>query len=189
MKHAPPALPELSRPLRADKISAGGVVETIVAKPAEREALAARFGVLGVQKLEATLNVDPAKGKMFAVTGTLSAEVVQPCVVTLEPITSKIVDTIDVLFAPPQMLDKGAGPAQAEVGEEETPEPIVDGVIDLGELVAQHLAIAIPLYPRRAGVPLVETELGAATKTVVTTMATYKPFEKLGKSGEKPEKK
>ena len=149
--------PELSRPLRVDKISAGGMAEDIVANAQERKKLTARFGLLDISKLEASLNIDPERGRMLAVTGTFNADVVQECVVTLEPVAAHIADTIDVLFAPAAMLDKGAGPPHFDSGEEDVPEPIVNGVIDLGELVAQHLAIALDPYPRKAGVSLPET--------------------------------
>ncbi len=147
--------PELSRPLFVDKISAGGVLEHVVARPAERMALARRFDLLDLPKLEADLNVDlTSNGKMIAVTGKMSARVVQACVLTLEPVESGIEDDIDILYAPASFLDAGAGPPHAGSGDDEAPEPIVDGIIDLGELVVQHLAVAINPYPRKEGVVL-----------------------------------
>ena len=177
----PPSLPELSRPLRVDKVPAGGMQERIIARPAEKKALAVRFDLIDLPKLEAELNVDPTRGKMFAVTGTLKAEIVQLCGVTMEPLTTRIMDTIDVLFAPPAILDPKAAP-QVDLGcDDEVPEPIVDGHIDLGELVAQHLAIAIPLYPRKEGLPPLALNLGPAP----TKKATHRPFEGLAKMEKK----
>jgi uncharacterized metal-binding protein YceD (DUF177 family) len=155
--------PELSRPLAVDKIPVGGMEEHIVASSAERKALAARFGLLDLPKLEASLNMDHAEGRMIAVTGTLTADVVQQCVVTLEPVPAHIADTIDILFAPPALLDLGAGPPHADSGMDEAPEPIVNGVINLGELVAQHLAVALDPYPRKEGAELPVADSGAKT--------------------------
>ena len=44
---------------------------------------------------------------------------------------------------------------QAEVeilDEREDPEAVIYGRIDLGELVAQHISLAVPAYPQREGV-------------------------------------
>lgn len=144
-------LPELYRPLSVDKVPLGGIHEVIVARPEEKQALAKRFNILEILKCEAELDVDHSKAKMFLVTGSMVAEIIQPCVLTLEPLKQKVKANIRVLFAPPQLLDKGAGSPHYEGGDEDMPEPIVKGVIDLGELVAQHLAINIDPYPRKPG--------------------------------------
>jgi len=78
--------PEFSRPLAVDKIPAGGVDQEIEASEAERKALAARFGLLGLPRFAARLGVRPIRaGLAFAVTGRVVADAVQQCVVTLEP--------------------------------------------------------------------------------------------------------
>jgi uncharacterized metal-binding protein YceD (DUF177 family) len=173
MKQSRVTEPELSRLLVVDKISAGGVEEHIVARPSEREALAARFGLLDLPRLEAHLSALHAEGKMIAVKGTLVADVVQACVVTLEPLEAHISDTIDILFAPAAMLNVGANPPHADEVENEAPEPIVNGVIDLGELVAQHLAVALDPYPRKAGASL------DGAKAQTSGGASVSPFAKL----------
>ncbi len=142
---------ELSRPLQVDRVPTGGVSEHIVASPEERAALARRFGLLALPRLEAKLDVDRAEGKMFNVTGKLFADVSQACVVTLEPVEAHVSDTIDVLFAPPHLAQNDRDGALMDLGDAEPPEPIEGGVIDLGELVAQHLAMALDPYPRKKG--------------------------------------
>lgn len=154
MKTLPPVFePELSRPLKVDRIPAGGIEEKIVATPAERAALAKRFSLLDFSRFEALLNVD-REGKMLAVTGHFMAEVAQACVVTLEPVPEKVKARIDVLFAPPYLIKEDHEGGLADLGEADPPEPIVGGMIDLGELVAQHLALALDPYPRKKGAAL-----------------------------------
>ncbi len=145
---------ELSRPLQIDRVSLGGVREQIIASPDERAALAKRFGLLDLPRLEANLDVDHAEGKMFEVKGKLFADVVQECVVTLEPVPAQIAEDIDVLFAPAHIVEKDWDGAQGDLGDAEPPEPIENGIIDLGELVAQHLATALDPYPRKKGAEL-----------------------------------
>ncbi|MFA6280765.1 MAG: DUF177 domain-containing protein [Bdellovibrionales bacterium] len=177
--------PELSRPLKVDRIPAGGIEERIVATPTERAALAKRFSLLDLSRFEATLNVD-REGKMFAVTGRLRAEVVQACVVTLEPVPEKVDVRIDVLFAPSHLIKEDHEGGLADLGEADPPEPIVGGMIDLGELAAQNLATALDPYPRKEGAALGVVEVvGKEEDSVVR-----KPFtvlEGLKNKTEKPE--
>jgi uncharacterized metal-binding protein YceD (DUF177 family) len=166
-----PDQPELSRPLAIDKIPANGIEETILADPKERKKLAARFGLLDLPKLEAQFDVKPARGgSMFEITGNMRADVVQQCVVTLEPLPAHIEQPITVLYATPEMLETGEDPPH-ESPQGET-EAIVDGIIDLGELVAQYLGTALDPYPRKPGAAFVEAEYGDATPEA-------NPFAKL----------
>lgn len=151
---------ELSRPLAVERISLGGVREKIVASPDEKKALAKRFGLIDLKSLEATIDVDHAEGKMFAVTGKLFADVVQECVVSLEPVAAHIAESIDVLFAPPHLLKEDGEGGLSDLGDADPPEPIENGAIDLGELVAQHLAMALDPYPRKEGAALGNYEIG-----------------------------
>ena len=155
--------------------------EHIVASASERAALAKRFSLLDLPHFEARLSVDHAEDRMLAVTGRLFAEAVQPCVVTLEPVTDHIKEEINVLFAPPQVIDKcNEGPLGDLGGDYELPEPIVNGIIDLGELAAQHLAVALNPYPRKAGAQIGVIEVrGKEKKNGAAPASTYKPFEVL----------
>ncbi|MGE3623195.1 MAG: DUF177 domain-containing protein [Bdellovibrionales bacterium] len=154
-----PGGPELSRPLYIEKISPNGVEEIIVAGEKERAGLARRFGLTGLPKLEAQLTVMPARAVMFEVKGRMQADVVQQCVVTLEPLPAHIEQDIDVLFAPSEFLEPGAGAAHVDADDEET-EAIIGGIIDLGELVAQYLGTALDPYPRKPGLAFVAAEYG-----------------------------
>jgi uncharacterized metal-binding protein YceD (DUF177 family) len=166
-----PDQPELSRPVAVDKISAGGALEKIEADHDERELLAERFGLIDLTKLEAKITVKPARGgRMFEVEGTMQADVVQRCVVTLEPLPAQIALDIKVIYAAPEWLETEAV-HEIDLDAEDT-EPILGGIIDLGELVAQNLGIALDPYPRKKGVAYVEAEYGAGGDKV-------NPFAKL----------
>src|ERR1700722_14157319 len=101
--------PEFSRPLQVDKISAGGVDEMLEANVEERKNLAERFGLLDLPKLQAQLTVTPTRGAMFEVKGRMEADVVQQCVVTLEPLPAHIDQDVDVLFGAPELLEVDTG--------------------------------------------------------------------------------
>ena len=174
--------PELSRPLFVDKISAGGLQEHIVARASECEALAKRFGLIAINRLEAFVNVDHAQSRMLHVTGNVQADVVQACVVTLEPVPAYVKEKIDILFAPPGLLKReGEGPIP-NVGDSDLPETIENGMIDLGELAAQYLALGLDPYPRKDGASL-DSFKDQSGKTTVTPFAGLKDaFDKLKKT-------
>ena len=151
--------PEMSRPLRIEKISPNGVEEIILASERERKALAERFDLIDIKSLEAKLFVSPERaGLNFAVKGKVMAEVVQRCVVTLEPLPSTIEQNIHVHYSAPEFL-VGGGATERDM-EEDDMEPIENGIIDLGELAAQHLGLGLDPYPRKPDLPPVEMEFG-----------------------------
>lgn len=148
---SPPEAPEFSRPIDVLRIGPAGLSLAIEAKADERARLAERMGVNEVRALSADVRL-AQRGAGFAVTVAWRAEIVQECVVTLEPVETRLEDTAELLFGP-----SDAGPkAKAEEVEidpdaADPPEPIVDGQIDVGEVVAEQLALGIDPYPRKPG--------------------------------------
>ena len=135
----------------------------IEADAGSRVALARRLHVVRIDKLTADLTQKARSDGRIEVTGTMKASVVQNCVVTLEPVTQKISEEVEGWFAGEEAAipiararrDKAMKRHHAEVevlDEEDDPEAVVGGRIDLGELVAQHLALAIDPYPHKPGV-------------------------------------
>lgn len=138
--------PDFPRPLSVDSLPARGIERSIEASPHERLSLARRFGLEDLESLKATLSVSPRHGGIFEVAGHLSADVVQTCVVTLEPIQNHVEEDFSALFS---YESRGTAlEVDLDMMEEDPPEPIVNGVIDLGELTAQYLSLALDPYPR-----------------------------------------
>ena len=83
-----------------------------------------------------------------------AARIGQTCVVTLEPIENEIDEAIDLVFAPPDQIPvlsdlvDDAADSDAEIPD--PPEPIENGVIDLGRVATDALYLAIDPYPRRS---------------------------------------
>ncbi len=188
MSQKPEPLPEFSRPIARERLARerlGGqvIVEEVVATPQERAALARRFGLLGLDSLQATGKIEPADGPdrpdlrdggLLRLSGRLSAEVRQACVVTLEPVASRIEEEFTLLYSlapgPAVLGQKAAGQKAAgqevvfDPEAEEPPEALGPGGLDLGEVVAQQLVLALDSYPRAPGAALAEVPevLGAA---------------------------
>lgn len=140
---------EFSRPIAADQIGPQETEREIVANAAERVRLVERFGLLALDRLTATLNLKRGRGGLIQVCGRFEAEVVQACVVTLEPVQSRLSESFAVAFGTGSAAAAGAVVIGLE--DEDPPEELIEGRIDLGETVAQQLAVALDPYPHAPG--------------------------------------
>src|SRR5258708_16206242 len=92
--------PEFSRPIAISLIGPQEHEQRIEASPAERRALAERFNLVELASLVAVVRLRrPVAGGVVRVEAEFTAEVVQSCVVTLEPIRTRIADEIVLHFA------------------------------------------------------------------------------------------
>ena len=139
---------ELSRPCAVDRLPTGGLDFAVEATAPERAALARRFDLAGLDRLEAEGRVGVVDGGLVEVAGRLRAAVSQHCVVTFEPVPAQVDAEFRRLFA--RADDEGAaGRREVEIDPEaEEPEPLAGDVLDLGELVAEELAVSLDPYPR-----------------------------------------
>jgi uncharacterized metal-binding protein YceD (DUF177 family) len=156
------APPPWSVPLKADLVAETGLHRDIVASVDICAAVAALAEVRDVSDLKASFDLSRA-GDALHVTGRVTAKVGQNCVVSLEPIETAIDEPIDVLFAPAAAEDSPAGEERRRKTEDEPPEPLIDGTIDLGAVATEFLILGIEPYPRKEGVafapPDVDTEI------------------------------
>lgn len=113
----------------------------------ECTALAARFGFAAVARLSARLKVKRAGPGHWNVTGKFQAEVTQLCGVTGEPVPESVDFTIEERYC--RASEEGTDIDVSLDGFE----PLVDGAIDLGEVVAQTLAISVNPWPRSVDAP------------------------------------
>jgi uncharacterized metal-binding protein YceD (DUF177 family) len=138
---------EFSRPLAPEHVPAEGTSVHLAASKAECALLARRFELVDLTRLEGDVRVVPVAGtSTIHVTGHLSADVVQTCVVTLDPVPALVEADFDRLFSNDLPYE-----AEGEVeidAESEVPEPIAGGTLDLGEILAEELSLAMEPYPR-----------------------------------------
>lgn len=132
--------PEFSRPIDRRQITARPV--RIEANEAERAALARRFAIVSIGRLEAELELI-VDGDAVEARGRLGADIVQSCAVSGEDLAVTIEEPLALRFVPEQPVE--GDEIELETGElDELP---YDGqVFDLGEAVAQSLALAIDPY-------------------------------------------
>jgi hypothetical protein len=144
--------PEFSRLIAVDRVPPEGMIERISAGEDECRALAERFGLIAIHDLSALLRLEPWRRGGIKVTGRFDARVEQTCVVTLEPFEESLGEDITHFFAGQNA--PGPRPIIHSVVslEEDDTDVISGGSIDLGELVAESLGLALDPYPRKPGV-------------------------------------
>ncbi|WP_136441686.1 YceD family protein [Pacificoceanicola onchidii] len=121
-----------------------------------RAAAAEAAGADSLRKLRFEGALAPRGKSGWELKARLGATAVQPCVVTLEPVTTRV-DT-DVLrrFLPEDQMD--APPesgSETEMPEDDSLEPLGE-VIDLEAVMVEALSLALPAYPRKDGADLGE---------------------------------
>jgi uncharacterized metal-binding protein YceD (DUF177 family) len=128
-----------------DDIPEAGLHTEIEAPDPVRADLARLAGLRELSRLSAVFDLTP-RGSGVRVAGQVSAHLGQTCVVTLEPIESDLTEMVDLVYAP-------AAQAQAKdlKLDDEPPEMLVDGKIDLGAIATEFLLLGIDPYPRKAG--------------------------------------
>ncbi len=140
--------PEFSRPMPFAAVRGAGHVLEVTAGPAERAALAARLGLLDLPSLHARWRLSPEPTGCILAELTLLADVVQACVVSLEPVPQRVEQTVRLRFLPPGLPPTDDDP--------ETPDdiPCEREAMDLGEAAAETLALLLDPYPRAEGAVL-----------------------------------
>lgn len=135
--------PEFARPFRAHEVGGAVRQQAIEADGDERAALAARFGLLALDRLTAALELrrDTAG---IRVTGQVHASGDQRCVATAEAVPFLLTEAVALLLV--EIAPDGDDIELA--GADLDTEPLTGDIIDLGEIAAQALALALDPYPR-----------------------------------------
>jgi uncharacterized metal-binding protein YceD (DUF177 family) len=139
--------------IRLDSMPVAGRDIDIVVERETREAIAAQLEITAVDRLTVKLHAVRFRGGM-RVTGRLRALVVQPSVVSLEPVTEDIEEPVDRIFLPGGEKPY-AGKADAEVfvdlEGDDVPDHFEGNEADLSDLIVETLALSIDPYPRLEG--------------------------------------
>lgn len=135
-------------PVVVAQIPERGLQLELVADAATRERLAVVAKLRAMPAAAAQVTLTPVGDGKIRVSGRVQATVGQTCVVTLEPVEATVDETFEVLFLP----EGATMPVHTEGDDDDAPEPIVKGMIDVGSLATDYLFLGIDPYPRRPGV-------------------------------------
>lgn len=146
----------LSRVVDAMAIRPEGTELSVTATEEERRAIARRLGLLDLTALTAALSLKRnAKGQIH-VTGRLHADLVQACVVSLEPVPQTIDEEIDRRFVPESAAPPPTEAKEVEIAvdAEDEPDTYARGRLDLGPVVLEEMILGLDPYPRAPGAEL-----------------------------------
>ncbi|MDB5686452.1 MAG: hypothetical protein JWR77_1041 [Rhizorhabdus sp.] len=162
--------PEFSRPFRIDTLGEGVREVEIEADEAERAALAARFALAGIAALSAKASLT-RKGETILATGELSAQVTQICVATAVALRASVSESFSLRFVPTLAADE----EEIELSETDCDTvDYADGAIDLGEAVAETMALALDPFPRSPDADAILKAAGIVDETEVGPFAALK---------------
>ncbi|MFT6075108.1 MAG: uncharacterized metal-binding protein YceD (DUF177 family) [Yoonia sp.] len=151
---------------------------------AERKAVSQVLGIVALKKLKFEGILTPQGRTDWILQAKLGATVVQACVVTLDPVTTRIDEQVNRAYMK-EIPEIDA--AELEMSQDDTIDPLPE-LLDLAQVMIEALSLALPAYPRSK-----DAELGAVAVTApgITPMSDddAKPFAGLGALRESLEKK
>ena len=138
--------------VRIDRLPANGRDVTVSLDEPTRAALAEALKLSAIDSFDATLVVTPLRGGIRAL-GRLTADIVQPSVVTFEPVGQHIDEPVDRVFLPEAQAHKPTPGSEVfvDLEDDDFPDHIDGPEVDLSALLIETLALAIDPYPRRPG--------------------------------------
>ena len=138
--------------VRIDRLPANGRDVTVSLDEPTRAALAEALELSAIDSFDATLVVTPLRGGIRAL-GRLTADIVQPSVVTFEPVGQHIDEPVDRVFRPEAQAHKPTPGSEVfvDLEDDDFPDHIDGPEVDLSALLIETLALAIDPYPRRPG--------------------------------------
>lgn len=145
-----------------DKLPAKGRHIKLEANGEDLIELARIAKVNEVGRFRANLHVARVDGAI-QVLGKISAEISQPCVITLEPVHQRIEEELSRVFLPKtkETVENAPGSeAYIELGPDEVPDYYEGNVLDLSAYLLESLGLSIELYPRLAGAKLSKEQAG-----------------------------
>ena len=143
--------PEFSRVAAIARLAGEPAAYRFGANAAEREALARRLGLLSLDRFEVEARLARAVGGGVRLEGRIAADLVQECVVTLEPVPGSVEEAFAILYRRQAPRSDSVDPDGEDV------EPLEGEEIDVGEAAAQQLSLAIDPFPRAPDATLPET--------------------------------
>jgi len=147
--------PPYSSPFELAALSKRGVELSLAPDSAERARIATWLGALDLPRLTATVRLARMDDDVYRYEAEFAAEVVQACVVTLEPVPSVHAGTATRLYrvpAKPSRRHKRDVEVDISVDDEEAPEILSSSLLDVAAPVLEELNLMLDPYPRAPGV-------------------------------------
>lgn len=149
-------------PFSLAKLGEKPVRLTLELDEATREQFKKTYELLELPVFKADVEVRRWRKAGVAVKGNISAETVQSCVVSLQPVTTQIEESFERTFLPEDDGSKRRKSSQDDLDievdfeAEDPPESFSGQQIDLGAVICEQFALGLDLYPKAEGVEVEE---------------------------------
>ena len=145
---------EFSRPIHRGELEESSLSIELVATEGECRLLAERFEQQSISDLRAFLTLAWLdRGRILSISGRFGAEVLQTCIVSLEPLGAVVDEEVNLVFARDVQ-------GLIDIDDLKDAEPLEGETIDLGEIIAGEFSLALDPYPRREDIDLAKIDLG-----------------------------
>lgn len=140
----------------------------------QRGAVADVLGILALRKLRFEGTLLPEGKTDWRLDGRLGATVVQECVATLAPVTTRIDEPVVRRYLADITVPEAG---EVEMPEDDTLEAL-PAALDIADVMIEALALALPPYPRSDAAEISEFTVTEPGKTPMT-QADLRPFAGL----------
>mgnify|MGYP001828168502 CR=1 FL=1 len=145
--------------IRSRDVRASGTIVSVQPDADQCALIARQLGVLAVANIAANFLVKTEGRDGLRLTGEVGADVSQVCVVTDDPVDSRVEEQVNILFLPPDVVDQmnsveTSGKETTFAAEDDEIEALENDSIDLVRVITEFIAIGLDPYPRAPGVPL-----------------------------------
>lgn len=122
-----------------------------IATPAERKALAEALGLVECTEMAADYRLVAKRGGSYLLEGDVTLAATQACIVTLEPLSTRLKEPIRVEFRPGASEADDAGEGERPILDGPDVEPLADRIIPVGRVVFEIISASLDPYPRKEG--------------------------------------
>ena len=140
-----------SRPVKVDRVKSKGLREKVTATSEECEGLAGQLAIEKVDAVQFNCVLMPWKKGGVHLKGQLTATVQEICVVTLEPFTTRISQEVKRYFERAGRSGTEIPVIDMEAPENDVPDVLEDGKLDIGDIAIETLALCLSPHPRKPG--------------------------------------
>jgi hypothetical protein len=152
-----------------------GARRELTATSVELAEVAVALDIEACQALEVICEVKASGRGRYRTSGKLLARITQLCTITLEPLEATIAEPLTAEFWPEAEIAAPNDETPIDPSVVDVPEPIRDGIIDVGQFAYEVLAAAIDPYPRKPGASFTWTDPLDSDGNAAS------PFAQLGK--------
>lgn len=160
--------PEFSRPVALGRLGDRPMTLDPEADETERAALRDRFGLLSLDDLRGEVELT-RDGDVVTMSGRMLARLEQACVVTGKPVAQSLDEPVALRFVAEGQHGAGHGAAdeleEVELSEEDCDTLFHDGrTVDVGEALAQTMALSLDPFPRAEGADMAARDAGVKSE-------------------------